>query len=259
MEKQELYKHLSSKLYDAQKHRVAIEPLSSMYDLDVIDAYQIQLQNIDRFVAEGRKISGKKIGLTSVPMQEMFGVNEPDYGHIFADVDFVDGKVDSQLFMQPKVEGEIAFVLKEDLVGPNITPAQVLEKTDYIVAALEIVDSRIKDWKIKLVDTVADDASFGGYCLGKIKLDPNKIDITKIKMDFYKNGKHVNSGEGKDVLGDPAFCVAWLANKMGEFGITLKKGEVILSGALSAALVAEKGDSFEARFTHLGTLHCSFE
>jgi len=259
MGKEQLYHDLSNSLYESQSTKIAISPLSDIYDIDVIDAYQIQLKNIERFTKEGRVISGKKIGLTSVAMQQMFNVNEPDYGHIFKDVDFADRNINAQLFMQPKVEGEIAFVLKEDLIGPNITPQQVIEKTDYIIAALEIVDSRIADWKIKLVDTVADNASFGGYCLGSIKLDPKKTNIKNIKMNFYKNGELINSGSGKDVLGDPAYCVAWLANKMGQFGIRLQKGEVILSGALSAALVAEKGDRFEAQFTELGTISCNFE
>ncbi|MFV0393729.1 MAG: 2-keto-4-pentenoate hydratase [Coprobacillaceae bacterium] len=258
MNKEQLYSLLSDKLYESQKRHKAIPPISSTHNIDVIDAYQIQLNNIERNVLEGRKISGKKIGLTSLPMQEMFNVNEPDYGHIFSDVDFTNKTVDSRLFLQPKVEGEIAFILKEDLVGPNITVEQVLKKTEYVIAALEIVDSRIEDWKIKLVDTVADNASFGGYCLGNIKIDPNKTDIRNIKMDLYKNNTLINSGTGEAVLGNPAYCVAWLANKMGEFGITLQKGEVILSGALSAALVAEKGDTFKAEFAELGTVSCSF-
>lgn len=258
MEKQKIYQHLSNELYHSQVTKKSISPISSMYDINVIDAYKVQLLNVERRIKEGDKIAGKKIGLTSLPMQQMFDVNEPDYGHIFKDLEFANGKMSRSSFLQPKVEGEIAFVLKEDLVGPNITAEQVIEKTEYIIAAIEVVDSRIEDWKIKLVDTVADNASFGGYCLGNIRIDPKKVDMKNIKMNLYKNGELINTGMGKDVLGDPAYCVAWLANKMNEFGITLKKGEVILSGALSAALVAEKGDSFEAQFTELGTVRCSF-
>ncbi|MDF9825038.1 2-keto-4-pentenoate hydratase [Breznakia sp. PF5-3] len=254
----ELYKNLAEQLYKAQKERQAIAPLSDNYDIDVVDAYRIQLTNIDHFVDEGRVISGKKIGLTSLAMQNMFQVNEPDYGHLFSDVYFEEN-VDSSLFIQPKVEGEVAFVLKEDLIGPNVTVEEVLEKTDYVQAALEIVDSRIADWNIKLVDTVADNASFGGYCLGKIRLEPSACNLKELQMEFYKNNELVNKGSGVDVLGDPAFCVAWLANKMGEFNIPLKKGEVVLSGAFSAALPAVKGDVFEAKFTTLGSVVCRFE
>lgn len=254
----DLHKELARQLYEAQKTRQAIKPLSEDKALTVVDAYQIQLENIDRFVSEGREISGKKIGLTSLAMQNMFGVGEPDYGHIFGDVYFKHA-VDRSLFMQPKVEGEVAFVLKEDLIGPNVTVEEVLEKTEYVVAALEIVDSRIEDWNIKLVDTVADNASFGGYCLGTVRLEPSICDLKKLEMDFYMNGKKVNSGKGEDVLGDPAYCVAWLANKMSEFGIPLKKGEVVLSGAFSAALPAEKGDIFEAKFSQLGSVLCEFK
>lgn len=258
MSKESLYNTLAERLYDAQQSKVAIAPLSDNSDIDVVDAYKVQLVNIDRFVSEGRIISGKKIGLTSRAMQDMLGVHECDYGHMFSDVYFKD-VVPHELFLQPKVEGEVAFVLKEDLMGPNVTVEEVLAKTDYVQAAFEIVDSRVADWKIKLVDTVADNASFGGYCLGSIRLEPSACDLKQLHMDLYKNGEKINSGEGVDVLGDPAYCVAWLANKMGEFNIPLKKGEIILSGAFSAALPAVKGDVFEARFTQLGNVGCRFE
>ena len=254
----DIRKELAKQLYKAQENRKAIKPLSENKALTIEDAYQIQLENRNRFVGEGRILSGKKIGLTSLAMQDLFGVREPDYGHIFLDTYFKK-EVDCSVFIQPKVEGEIAFVLKEDLIGPNVTSEEVLEKTDYVVAALEIVDSRIENWKIKLIDTVADNASFGGYCLGSIRLESSVCSPKTLQMDFYKNGKKINSGKGEDVLGDPAFCVAWLANKMSTFGIPLKKGEIVLSGAFSAALPAEKGDIFEAKFTQLGSVLCQFK
>ena len=258
MNKNAMVEELAAELRNAEKTKQAIPPLSDVYDLDIADAYKVQLRNIDRRVQEGAIITGKKIGLTSLAMQEMLGVSEPDYGHIFEEVHF-DETIKTDLFIQAKVEGEVAFVLKEDLVGPNITVEDVLANTDYVVAALEIVDSRIADWKIKLVDTIADNASFGGYCLGKKQLKVNECDLKTLHMDLYKNGELMNSGKGTDVLGDPAFCVAWLANKMSEFGIALKKGEVVLSGAFSAALPVAKGDIFEARFTQLGSVFGRFE
>lgn len=258
MSKDTMYKELAELLYNAEKTQQAIAPLSENYDLNVVDAYNIQLKNIERRVKEGAVISGKKIGLTSLAMQEMMNVDEPDYGHMFEEVHF-DEDIKTDLFMQAKVEGEIAFILKDDLVGPNVTVEDVLAATDYVVAALEIVDSRVADWKIKLVDTIADNASFGGYCLGKTKLSVEECDLKGLHMELYKNGELQNTGKGTDVLGDPAFCVAWLANKMGEFNIPLKKGEVVLSGAFSAAIPAVKGDVFEARFTQLGSVFGNFK
>lgn len=253
-----MIKELASSLFKAEESKVAINQISTDKSITVKDAYYIQLENINRALVDGRVISGKKIGLTSRPMQEMMGVDEPDYGHIFADTDFSNKEVPISKFIQPKVEAEIAFILKEDLVGDNITTQQVIDCTDYIVASIEIVDSRLKDWKIALVDTVADNASFGGYLLGSIKLDPKEIDLTKISMELFQNDVLINSGKGSDVLGNPATCVAWLANKMREYDITLKKGEVILSGALSAALVAQKGDIFKAVYSDLGEIICHF-
>lgn len=258
MNKTELLNRISDQLCTAELDRVAIAPISKQYDLSVVDAYHIQLNTINRYLAEGKTISGKKIGLTSLAMQKLFNVNEPDYGHIFQENYYPLKSISSSSFIQPKIEAEIAFVLKEDLLGPNVTVTDVLQKTEYIVAALEIVDSRIQNWDISLVDTVADNASFGGYVLGEIQLDPNTLDLSKIEMNLFKNGELVNKGTGADVLGNPAFCVAWLANKMSEFNIPLKKGEVILSGALSAAVPCQKGDTFEAKFTDLGSISCSF-
>lgn len=218
-------------------------------ELDLNDAYAIQLLNVDRALSRGERIAGKKIGLTSLAMQQMFGVNEPDYGHLLESMDVSDGKLRAADCLQPRVEGEIAFILKSDISGPNATVADVLAATDYVAAAIEIVDSRIRDWKIKLIDTVSDNGSSCAYVIGKEKVFIPEISLPEIKMTLYKNGEKINEGMGADVLGDPALCVAWLANKLWEYGVTLKAGEIVLSGALSAAVPAGKGDSFEARFS----------
>lgn len=238
----------------------SVAPLTELFsNLTVEEAYQVQLKAIEQKVNDGQKIVGKKIGLTSVAMQKLLGVDQPDYGHLLDTMDIPDGgTVPENVLFDPKVEGEIAFVLKKDLQGPSVTPEEVLEATDYIVPALEIVDSRITDWKIKLTDTVADNASCGLFVIGENKIDPKKIDLTKIEMSLYKNGEFMNKGTGADVLGHPATCVAWLANKLSEYNVTLKAGEVILSGALSAAIVAEKGDVFTAEFSELGKVTISF-
>jgi len=161
--------------------------------------------------------------------------------------------------LQPKVEAELAFILKEDLIGPYVTSMDVLLATEAIVPALEIVDSRIKDWQITLADTVADNASSGLYVLGETRKKIEEIDLKQIGMNLFKNERLQNSGVGAAALGNPAKCVAWLANKLANYQIYLKAGEVILSGALSAAVSAAPGDQFYAKFSDLGEVHITFE
>lgn len=160
--------------------------------------------------------------------------------------------------MQPRVEAEIAFILKKELKGPNVTALDVILATDYIVPALEIVDSRIKDWKIKLADTIADNASSGYFLLGGKPEKIENVDLELIGMSLTKNGELVNTGVGAAALGNPANCVAWLANRLADFDISLRPGEIILSGALSRAADAQAGDVFTARFAHLGHVTVSF-
>lgn len=247
-------------LAEAESTRIGIEaPTSVDSELTVKDAYYIQLENIKKRVAEGQKIVGKKIGLTSLAMQNLLGVDEPDYGHLLDSMVVENGgKISIDKVLQPKMEGEIAFILKKDLRGPNVTALDVLQATEYIVPALEIVDSRVKDWKIKLADTVADNASSGFYVLGGKPTKVEDIDLELIGMTLSKNGELVNTGVGAAALGNPANCVAWLANKLSEFDIPLRAGEVILSGALSAAIEAHEGDSFTARFAHIGQVSVRF-
>ncbi|WP_087973259.1 2-keto-4-pentenoate hydratase [Oceanobacillus rekensis] len=249
-------KHLSN----AWSLKEGVQPVTVLDpDLSVDEAYQVQLHTINQYVKNGERITGKKIGLTSKAMQEMLGVGEPDYGHLLDQMEIENGgTISSDLVLQPKVEGELAFILKEDLVGPNVTSLDVLKATDAIVPALEIVDSRIKDWKITLADTVADNASSGLYVLGGRPRKVGDVDLKQIGMALYKNGELLNTGVGAAALGDPAKCVAWLANKLANYGITLKKGEVILSGALSAAVEGKPGDHFYAKFAELGEVHVSF-
>jgi 2-keto-4-pentenoate hydratase len=252
----EAYKHL----LQAEKYKKSVAPLTDLYpDITIHDAYRVQMESIDQKVKDGQKIVGKKIGLTSFAMQELLGVDQPDYGHLLDGMDIPNGgSIPMETLFNPKVEAELAFVLKKDLIGPAVTVEDVLEATEYIVPSIEIVDSRITNWKIKLEDTIADNASCGLFTLGGQRFDPNGIDLTKIEMSLYKNGQFMNKGTGADVLGHPATCVAWLANKLTEYDVTLKAGEVILSGALSAAVVAQKGDVFTAEFSQLGKVEVSF-
>ncbi len=254
------FEELAAALKNSERTCIAIEPISkSNNDLEMADAYKIQLINIDKELSEGRKITGKKIGLTSLAVQNMLGVNQPDFGHLLDSMEVKNNTIKRSTMLQPKVEGEIAFVLKEDIVGPNARVEDVINATDYVSAAIEIVDSRIADWKIGIIDTVADNASSGMYVISDKKIDPREIDLQAIKMDFYKNGELANTGYGSATLGDPAFCVAWLANTLHEYGVVLKKGEVVLSGALSAMLAADRGDEFTAKFSELGDVKVKFE
>ncbi|MDR2662951.1 MAG: 2-keto-4-pentenoate hydratase, partial [Treponema sp.] len=216
---------LAEELFKAEQDRKAIPPLSERDpSLTVDDAYRIQLVNIQRVVGMGHVISGKKIGLTSPGIQKQLGVNEPDYGHLFAAMDSKDGRINTSALLQPKIEGEIAFVLKADLSGGKVSREDVLKATDYVVAAFEIVDSRVADWKIKLVDTVADNASSGRYVLGSVRLKVTEVDLPEVTMKLYKNGNLAGEGTGKAVLGDPSVSVAWLANRLWGYGVTLKAG-----------------------------------
>ena len=246
-------------LYLAERDRVPISPLTEQHDmLTLDDAYAIQMKNIDRIVAMGYSISGKKIGLTSPGIQHQLGVNEPDYGHLFSAMDCKDSIVDTSQLIQPKIEAELAFILGADLSGGNVTINDVKNATDYVVGAFEIVDSRVADWKIKLVDTVADNASSGRYILGEKRLIVKDIDLPAVAMKLYKNGEQAEEGIGANVLGDPCAAVAWLANRLWNYGVTLKKGEVVLSGAFSAAPPAQKGDIFKAEFSSFGTVTAKF-
>ena len=247
-------------LNEAETTGVSIAPITEQVNaLTINDAYAAQLERIEQKVKENDVITGKKIGLTSIAMQQLLGVDQPDYGHLLKSMEVKNGEeVSLNSLFQPKIEGEIAFVLKKDLVGPNVTEEDVRQATDYVIASIEIVDSRIKDWKIKLEDTIADNASCGLYVLGEKKLKLDDVDLKSVTMQLLRNGEVVNEGKGTDVLGDPAICVAWLANKLFEYGITLKAGEIILSGALSAAVVAEPGDDFTVRFTELGDVDVKF-
>ncbi len=247
-------------LYSGLKNNKTIPPLSETNpNLTVEDAYDIQLINVMRSIGDGELISGKKIGLTSKGMQELLNISEPDYGHLYKSMEVLNGgSISMDKVIRPKVEGEIAFVLKKDLVGPNVTLQDVYEATDYICGSIEIVDSRIEDWKIKLVDTIADNGSSAFYVLGDKRIPAGEIDLNEIEMTLFKNGELVNSGKGREVLGNPAKGVVWLANKLYEFGVILKEGEVILSGAFTASPEAFRGDKFQCSFTGLGSVEVSF-
>jgi 2-keto-4-pentenoate hydratase len=250
---------LADMLFEAERARRQVPPLTAAEPrLGADSAYAVQLENVRRAVKMGHSISGKKIGLTSNGIQQQLGVSEPDYGHLFAAMECRGGAVDTGALIQPKIEAEIAFVLKAGLSGGHVTPEDVRKATDYVVGAFEIVDSRVADWKIKLPDTVADNASSGRYVLGEKKLRIGDVDLPRVGMRLYKGGELAGEGTGAAVLGDPCAAVAWLANCLWKYGVELAAGEVILSGAFSAAPAAAKGDAFAAEFTEFGRVEARF-
>lgn len=250
----------ASALKEAEENKAPIPPFTSSAEaISVEDAYRVQLFQIQEKMEKGAEIKGLKIGLTSKVMQDMFNVRTPDYGHVLDSMVFEEGQaVDVSRFIQPKVEFEIAFVLKDDLKGPGVTVEDVLAATDYVVPAIEIIDSRIVDWKFKFEDTVADNGSSAGAILGRQKTDPKKVDLAAVEMKVYRNDELFDSAAGDAVMGHPAKAVAWLANAVADYGITLKKGYFILSGALSKAVPFDGKDIFTADFGELGSVSASF-
>jgi 2-keto-4-pentenoate hydratase len=237
-----------------------IAPLSEQFaDLDVEDAYAIpQLQIADK-LARGRTVRGHKVGLSAKAMQEMLGVDEPDYGHLLDDMVVPESEalVRAQ-FCHPRVEPEVAFVLREPLVGPDVDEAAVLAATDHVVAALEIIDSRIVDWRITLADTIADNASSGRVVLGARRMSVDDLDVSDVAVTLRRNDEILEAGTTAAVLGNPATSVAWLANKLHGFGVQLDRGHVIMPGSCTRAVDVEPGDVVVAEFAALGSVRIAF-
>jgi len=259
---QEKIDQLGDELYAALRGGHTVVPLTDREnDIQIEDAYHISLRMLNRRVEnDGETIVGKKIGVTSKPVQEMLGVFQPDFGFLTDTMAYPDGAdipVAGNL-IAPKAEGEIAFRLKKDLVGPGVTEADVLDATETIIPCFEIVDSRIEDWKIKIQDTVADNASCGVFVLGKNEVDPRDYDLPDLKMTIYKNGEFHSEGLGSAVQGNPLTAVAWLANTLGEFGIPFKAGELILSGSLAPLIPVVAGDEMSLEIEGIGGCSCKF-
>ena len=249
---------LAEKLRDAERDRVPVTPLvESCPELTVADAYRIQLHNIERRDAA---VVGHKVGLSSAAMQQMMGVDEPDYGHLLADMRLSEQMpADAGAYCYPRVEIEVAFVLGADLPGAGCTEADVLAATEAYAPSIELIDSRIVDWRISLVDTIADNASSAGFVLGRSRVDPARIDIKGIDATLHRNGELVAAGRSDAVLGNPVTAVAWLARTVDRFGVRLRAGHIIMPGACARAIDARPGDRFEADFAGLGTVALSFE
>ena len=254
-------KELGDELFDALRAQRMIAPLTEREpDITIDDAYHVSLRMVERRVADGEKIIGKKIGVTSKAVQNMLNVHQPDFGYLTDRMVYGNGDempISEQL-IQARAEGEIAFILKKDLSGPGVTNADVLAATEAVMPCFEIVDSRIRDWQIKIQDTVADNASCGLFVLGDNAVDPRKVDLATVGMVVEKNGSIISTGAGAAALGSPVNCVAWLANTLGRFGISLKAGEVILSGSLVPLEPVVPGDFMRVEIGGIGSASVRF-
>lgn len=254
---QQLHEQLAQRLYEALRDGATIEPLTAHHpSLTIEDAYHISLRALNLRQEKGERIIGKKIGVTSKAVQDMLNVHQPDFGFLTDKMQVEDGSdvsMRAHKLIQPRAEGEIAFILAEDLTGPGITADDVLAATEFVVPCFEIVDSRIHNWQIKIQDTVADNASCGVFALGKQRISPSDLDLAKVELNMLKNGQPAGHGFGSAVQGHPCAAVAWLANTLGEFGIPFRKGEIILSGALAPLVPVGPGDEISLSLSGLGT------
>ena len=255
-----LITRLGDELFDALRGSHAIVPLTERHPhIGVEAAYAVQQRLIDRRRASGARPVGKKIGVTSKAVMSMLGVAQPDFGVLLDDMVHDEGEcVSMRRFIQPRIEGEIAFVLKRDLRGPGLTAADVLRATEGVMACFEIVDSRIQDWKIKIQDTVADNASCGAFVLGSQLVDPREVDLVTCGMVLEHNGEVAVTGAGAATMSSPVSAVVWLANTLGRLGTGLATGEVILSGALGAMVPVRPGDAFHLRIGGIGACSVRF-
>jgi 2-oxopent-4-enoate/cis-2-oxohex-4-enoate hydratase len=250
----------ADELFEALRNFRTVPPLRHRADLGIDDAYRISLGILARREAVGEHLIGKKIGATSKAIQDMLGVDQPDFGFLTDRMQVVPGnpvRIEGQL-IAPRAEAEIAFILKDDLLGPGITGEDVLGATETVCACFEIVDSRIENWDIQIVDTVADNASCGVFVLGDQRVDPRSLDLPGLKCEVFKNGRQISVGYGSAVQGSPLNAVAWLANTLSAYGVPLKAGEVILSGSLVPLEPASPGDIFLTRIEGLGEAKIEF-
>jgi 2-keto-4-pentenoate hydratase len=258
-------------LWAAERDLAPAEPLTETFPgIDVVDAYEIQLINIRRKLAAGARVRGHKVGLSSPVMQQMMGVDEPDYGHLL-DSMVLSGTVPipAGAYCYPRIEVEIGYILGSSLPGAGCTEEDVLAATEYIVPSLELIDSRIANWRIKLPDTIADNASSAGVILGEARRSPAElaadgVDLADIEAVLYRGDPasskdtEVARGNTSAVLGNPTACVAWLARKVADFGVKLEAGHLIIPGSCTRAIDATPGSAFRAEFAGLGTVTAEF-
>jgi 2-keto-4-pentenoate hydratase len=249
----------ADRLSAAEQTRQPCAPVRDLIGTDGAHAYQVQRRNAERRVQRGATIVGAKIGLTSPAVQRQLGVDQPDFGILFDDMEASDAApIDSTRLLQPRVEAEVAFVLNADLDGPNIDARSARAAVAYAVPALEIVDSRVESWDITFADTVADNASSGMYVLGTQRRTLDQFEPRDVTMEMTVDGAVVSAGSGIDCLGDPLEALAWLARTMRDLGTPLRKDQVVLSGALGPMVTVHPGMSAVANINGLGTVSASF-
>ena len=251
---QKAIQQLGDELYEALTAGKTVSPLTSRgFDITIEDAYHIQQRMLARRIEKGEKVVGKKIGVTSKAVMNMLGVGQPDFGYLLDGMVYNEGEsIPMASLIQPKAEGEIAFLMNKDLMGPGLTAADILAATEGVMACFEIVDSRIQDWKIKIQDTVADNASCGVFVLGDKLVDPKKVDLALCGMVLEKNGEIVVTGAGAATMASPVNAMVWLANTLGRLGIGLNAGDIVLSGALGAMVPVQAGDSLRCTIGGIG-------
>lgn len=244
----------ASRLWTAQEQKTPCEPIREIIgDTDIQAAYEVQKVNVQRRLDAGAKRIGAKIGLTSPAVQKQLGVDQPDFGIVFNDTQIFDGdSISCGEILQPKAEAEIAFVLNSDLPLGNYTQDDILDATEFVCVAIEIVGSRVLNWNIRITDTVADNASASHFVLGNQQLDPKAVDFVNCQMSLSVNGEIASTGAGSACMGSPVAAVVWLANTMVEMGTPLKKGDIILSGALGPMVAMTAGQYFEANVEGFG-------
>jgi 2-keto-4-pentenoate hydratase len=252
---------LATALLAAYATGTTLPPLTETCDgLTLDDAYAIQQIQIRSRIAAGSVIVGFKVGLTSQPMREQFGVNDPDFGHLLSDMTHAaDAPIPASQFLQPRAEPEIALVLGRPLRGPGLTVSDIVAATAYALPAIEIIDSRIAGWRISLIDTVADNASSGGFVLGQTPTPVDRLDLSLTGCVFRRNGRIVATGAGAAVLGSPLHAATWLANELTSRGAELEAGHAILTGSVTAAVTVTAGDSVTATFDHMGSVTAVFD
>ena len=249
-------------LREAELSKNAIAPVRPQLggeSADVNIAYAVQEANTQRALAEGRRLVGRKIGLTSVAVQKQLGVDSPDFGMLFADMSYGDGEaIPAGLLIQPKVEAEIALIINKDLTQEKHTYADIISATEYVLPAVEVVDSRIENWKISLIDTVADNASSAAYVLGSRPVKLENLDLVNCKMTMTRAGEVVSQGIGKACLSNPLNAAVWLADEMVRRGRPLLAGDIILTGALGPMVIANAGDEFLVEIEGFGSVTAAF-
>jgi 2-keto-4-pentenoate hydratase len=247
-------------LAEAYLTREPLPPLIETYDeVTLDDAYAVQQAQVERWLDGGAVLRGHKVGLTSEAMQRQLGVDQPDFGVLRDDMFFDElAPVPLDRFLQARIEPEVAFVLRRDLQGPGVTTAEAAAAVDFVLPALEIIDSRIRDWKISLVDTIADNASSGGLVLGTKPTPLETVDLPTMACHLYRGSDLVATGVGRAVLGSPLNALVWLANTLGARGAALRAGHVVLPGSVTAAQPIRAGDTWTGRFAGLGSVTARF-